>query len=117
MLPSGVEIEEYVDAAGDSPFGDWFASLDPVAAAKVTVAIARVARGATSNLKGVGDGLIEYRIDFGPGYRVYLAWSGKRLVILLGGGTKRRQAKDIEAAKARWTDYKARRRAQLKGET
>ena len=83
----------------------------------MTVAIARIARGATSNLKGVGDGLIEYRIDFGPGYRVYLAWSGKRLVILLGGGTKRRQAKDIEAAKARWTDYKARRRAQLKGET
>lgn len=61
MLPSDIEIEEYLDATGDSPFGDWFAGLDPIAAAKVTVAIARVARGATSNLKGVGDGLIEYR--------------------------------------------------------
>lgn len=117
MLPSEIEIDEYLDEAGASPFGEWFAGLDPVAAAKVTVAVARVARGATSNLKGVGDGLMEYRIDFGPGYRVYLAWFGERLVILLGGGTKRRQTKDIEAAKARWTDYKARRKAQLRGKT
>lgn len=117
MLPSNLEIDEYLDDAGESPFGDWFAGLDAIAAAKVTVAIAKVARGATSNLKGVGDGVLEYRIDFGPGYRVYLGWSGNRLVILLGGGTKRRQAKDIEAAKARWMDYKKRRRAQMKGET
>ncbi|WP_411286979.1 type II toxin-antitoxin system RelE/ParE family toxin [Phenylobacterium sp.] len=94
--------------AGQSPFADWFEDLDPVAAAKVTVAVARIACGATSNLKGVGDGLMEYRINYGPGYRVYLGWSGRRLVILLGGGTKRRQAKDIEAAKARWTGYKTR---------
>lgn len=117
MLPSEIEIDEYLNEAGDSPFGEWFAGLDPIAAAKVTVALARIARGATSNLKGVGDGLMEYRIDFGPGYRIYLAWSGKRLVILLGGGDKRRQGNNIEAAKVRWTNYKARRKAQRKGET
>ncbi|MEY4241362.1 MAG: hypothetical protein RJA14_1058 [Pseudomonadota bacterium] len=110
MLPSGVEIEEYVDAGGASAFGDWFDSLAPVAAAKVTVAVTRIARGAVSNVKGVGDGVQEYRIDSGPGYRIYFGRDGDRLVILIGGGTKRRQDKDIEAAKRQWADYKARKK-------
>lgn len=107
MLPSSVLIEEYVDASGVSDFGDWFDALAPVAASRVTVAITRIARGAVSNVKGVGDGVLEYRIDSGPGYRVYFGRDGDRLVILVGGGTKRRQDRDVEAAKRRWTDYKA----------
>lgn len=110
MLPSSVLIEEYLDASGVSPFGAWFDTLAPVAAAKVTVAVARIARGAVSNVKGVGDGVLEYRIDSGPGYRVYFGRDGHRLVILVGGGTKRRQDRDIEAAKARWADYKTRKK-------
>ena len=110
MLPISVLIEEYLDASGTSPFGDWFDALAPVAASKVTVAVTRIARGAVSNVKGVGDGVLEYRIDSGPGYRIYFGRDGDRLVILVGGGTKRRQDKDIEAAKARWADYKAKKK-------
>jgi putative addiction module killer protein len=118
MLPSGVILEEYLNDAGDSPFGDWFDGLEAIAAAKVTVALARIERGAVSNVKGVGDGVQEFRIDFGPGYRVYFGRDGERLVILVAGGTKRRQDKDIEAAKARWSNYKARKtRAAQKGGT
>jgi len=117
MLPNGVEIEEYLEEAGGSPFGVWFDALPAVAAARVTVALARIARGAVSNVKGVGDGVLEYRIDAGPGYRIYFGRDGDRLVILVGGGTKRRQDRDIEAAKARWKNYKARKAALKKGET
>lgn len=104
-------LEEYLDGSGISPFGDWFDGLDAINAAKVTVALARIERGAVSNVKGVGDGIQEFRIDYGPGFRIYFGRDGERLVILLGGGTKRRQDRDIEAAKARWRDYKARKAA------
>lgn len=70
MLPNGVEIEEYVTNAGASPFGDWFDGLNAAAAARITVAVTRIARGAVSNVKGVGDGVFEFRIDAGPGYRI-----------------------------------------------
>jgi putative addiction module killer protein len=60
-------------------------------------------------VKGVGAGLFEYRIDFGPGYRVYFGKDGETVVILLGGGTKKRQDRDIATAKERWKDYKERR--------
>jgi putative addiction module killer protein len=103
-----IEIEEYLSEDGQSPFGRWFDDLDPQAAAIVTVAIGRLAEGSTSNVKPIGEGAAELRIDRGPGYRVYFGWRGQVLVILLGGGTKRRQQSDIEAALARWRDYKRR---------
>jgi putative addiction module killer protein len=103
-------IREYVDAPGRSPFAEWFEDLDARAAAKVTVALARIETGNLSNVKGVGGGVLEYRIDWGPGYRVYLGRDGARLVILLAGGTKRRQQRDIAAAQERWADYKRRRK-------
>lgn len=109
MLPLGVILQEYLDVTGASPFGSWFEDLDGRAAAKVTVALSRIERGAVSNVKGVGEGVLEYRIDFGPGYRVYFGRDGERLVILLAGGSKRRQDEDIAAAKVRWKDYKARK--------
>ena len=105
-----VEIREYTDETGRSPFAEWFETLDATAAAKVTVALARLGTGNISNVKGVGAGLLEYRIDFGPGYRLYFGKDGDTLVILLAGGTKRRQQKDIEAAQTRWARYKARRK-------
>ena len=73
-------------------------------------AVARMEQGNLSNVKSVGDGVLEYRIDFGPGYRVYFGRDGAVLMILLTGGTKKRQQKDIEAARGCWADYKQRRR-------
>lgn len=103
-------LKEYEDGEGQSPFGLWFTSLDAVAAAKVTVALNRIERGAISNVKPVGEGVSEYRIDFGPGYRVYFGMDGQTLIILLIGGTKRRQQRDIDTAKLSWADYKARKK-------
>lgn len=110
MLPSSViELRYYLGVDGASPFEDWFTALDAAAAAKVSVALARVEQGNLSNVKGVGEGVLEYRIDWGPGYRVYFGRDGDVLVILLTGGTKKRQQRDIETAKALWADYKRRR--------
>jgi len=104
------EIEEYFSNDGRSPFGEWFDDLDSGAAAKVTIALTRMERGNFSNVKSVGAGVQEYRIDFGPGYRIYFGRDGETLIILVAGGAKRRQQKDIEAAQARWADYKKRKK-------
>ncbi len=106
-----LDIRYYLARDGRSPFEGWFASLDRTARAKVTVAIARLGQGNLSNVRGVGEGVLEYRINFGPGYRVYFGRDGEVLVILLTGGTKKRQQRDIQAAIEMWTDYKQRRRA------
>ncbi|MDB5519707.1 MAG: addiction module protein [Tardiphaga sp.] len=106
-----MQILEYIDVAGASPYRDWFESLNAPAAAKVTVALTRIELGNLSNVKSVGAGVQEYRIDFGPGYRVYFGRDGDRLVILLAGGTKSRQQRDIVTAQQRWSDYKARKRS------
>ena len=96
MLPlSVIEVREYLDHRGRSPYADWFNVLAPPAAAKVATAMTRLAQGSLSNVKGARSGVLECRIDFGPGYRVYLGRDGDRLVILLGGGTKKKQQKDI----------------------
>ncbi len=105
-----LELLEYLDAGGGNPFAAWFDDLDATAAAKVTTALTRLALGNLSNVKGVGEGVLEYKIDFGPGYRVYFGRDGERLVILLAGGTKKRQNRDIGQARERWADYKARKR-------
>src|SRR6266446_7907226 len=107
-----MQILEYLDSAGNSPYRDWFESLNAEAAAKVTVALTRIELGNLSNVKGVGAGVQEFRIDFGPGYRVYFGKDGDRLVILLAGGTKSRQQKDIATAQERWADYKRRKKAE-----
>lgn len=110
MLPSlGLDVREYIMANGSSPYAKWFNSLNAQAAAKVAMAITRMAQGNLSNAKSVGAGLQEYRIDFGPGYRIYFGRDGDRLVILLGGGTKKRQQIDIARAQGLWTDYKRRK--------
>jgi putative addiction module killer protein len=80
----------------------------------VTVALTRIEQGNLSNAKRVGSGVHEYRIDFGPGHRVYFGRDGDQLVILLGGGTKKRQEKDIQAARAYWADYKRRKKLETK---
>ena len=104
-----LELRYYLASNGASPFEEWFADLNSAAAAKVAVALARLEQGNLSNAKAVGEGVLEYRIDWGPGYRVYFGRDGEVMVILLTGGTKQRQQRDIDAAKASWADYKRRR--------
>jgi putative addiction module killer protein len=105
-----LEVRYYLASNGSSPFADWFAEVDAAARAKITVAIARMGQGNLSNVKSVGGGVLEYKIDFGPGYRVYFGRDGDGLIVLLTGGTKRRQRRDIKSAIAFWTDYKATKR-------
>ena len=102
-------LREYLDKGGQSPFGRWFEDLDATAAARVTTALARIEQGNFSRAKGVGAGVFESTIDFGPGYRVYFGKDGDTIVILLGGGTKKRQPRDIALARERWADYKQRK--------
>lgn len=104
-----VEVREYLDPEGHSAYGEWFDRLNAPAAAKVATALTRLGSGNFSNVKGVGSGLFEYKIDFGPGYRVYFGKDGETLVILVGGGTKKRQQHDINTALAHWQDYKRRK--------
>ena len=105
-----LDIRYYIAPDGQSPFERWFAGLDPAARAKVTTAIVRLGQGNLSNVKGVGEGVLEYRINFGPGYRVYFGRDGEVLVILLTGGIKQRQQRDIAAAIEMWADYRRRKR-------
>ncbi len=105
-----MDIREYLTLEGDSPFGQWFDDLDPQAAVKVTIALTRMGQGNMSNIKGVGSGVLEYVLDWGPGYRLYLGKDGETVVILLAGGTKRGQQRDIATAKVRWQDYKDRKK-------
>jgi putative addiction module killer protein len=104
------EIRYYVAADGRQPFAEWFAELESVARAKVTRAIVRLEQGNFSSVKSGGEGVFEYRIDFGPGYRVYFGQDGPALVILLTGGTKKRQQRDIDAAHMYWQNYKQAKR-------
>jgi putative addiction module killer protein len=106
---SVLEVREYLDRVGRSPYADWFDRLNREAAAKVAAALARIQQGNLSGAKGVGSGVYEYRIDFGPGYRIYFGKDGDSLVILVGGGTKKRQQEDIATASSRWQDYKQRK--------
>lgn len=105
-----IEVREYLREDGASPYAEWFDGLNATAAAKVATALIRMGQGNLSNAKGVGAGVLEYRIDFGPGYRVYFGRDGETLIVLLGGGTKKRQQRDIETAQMLWKDYKRRKR-------
>jgi putative addiction module killer protein len=108
-----IQLRGYIDANGNQPFAEWFSGLDGNAAARVTTALTRIEQGNFSNVKGAGSGVFECRIDFGPGYRVYFGKDGNQLVILVGGGSKKRQAKDIASAHERWADYKRRKKREM----
>ena len=105
-----MRVIEYLNRDQTSPYRDWFNGLDAQAAAKVTTAMTRMDGGNLSNVKSIGGGVFENVLNFGAGYRIYLGKDGNTIIILLGGGTKRRQQKDIDAAKARWQEYKQRKK-------
>jgi putative addiction module killer protein len=108
-----IELRGFVDEGGRRRFAEWFEGLDGLAAAKVGMALARIEQGNFSNAKGVGSGVYEYKIDFGPGYRIYFGRDGDEVVILVGGGTKKKQNREIDAARERWADYKRRKRREV----
>ena len=103
-------IKEYIDSKNRSPYAKWFNRLNVSAAARVATTLIRMEQGNLSNTKRLGGGVLESRIDFGPGYRIYFGRDGDSIVILLGGGTKKRQQNDIENAQALWKEYKRRKR-------
>ena len=103
-----MRVTEYMRENGSIPFKQWFDKLNAQAAAKVTVALVRLEQGNTSNIKWF-HGLGEYKIDWGPGYRIYLLQDGNDLIVLLGGGTKKQQQRDIDRAKKLLEEYKLRR--------
>jgi len=105
------EIQTYLTAEGAEPYADWLASLaDRHARARVVVRVNRMASGTLGDVKPVGDGVWEVRIDLGPGYRIYYAQAGTRLILLLVGGDKSRQQSDIKQAHAYWADWQHRRK-------
>lgn len=107
LLIPMIEIDVYETATGDRPFEKWFARVDRHARKRILVAFGKLEDGNTGSLKSVGGGVSEIKISFGEGYRIYLGREGDRLVILLHGGTKKRQSEDITKAKQLWRDYLA----------
>src|SRR5262245_12870137 len=102
-------VETYVSPDGRAPFTEWLNGLrDAKARAKIRVRIDRVSLGNFGDRSAVGEGVQELRIDLGPGYRVYFAEVGKVIVLLLCGGDKSSQQRDIRKAKDYWKDYRSR---------
>ena len=100
------EIKEYINARGKSPYREWVNSLKDIKTrARIRQRIDRLELGNIGDCESVGDGVHELRLDFGPGYRIYFGQVGKTVILLLCGGTKRKQQKDIDQAKQYWKDY------------
>ncbi len=106
-----VELRYYSDSLGREPFLVWRADLKQGSCARIDAALLRMKEGNFSQVKGLGGGLLEYRLHFGPGYRIYFGREGQELVILLAGGVKASQQRDINKARAMWQDYKNQGRA------
>jgi putative addiction module killer protein len=105
-----IEVLEYENDSGKNAFRIWIGGLSEEAYSKVLSAIALMEAGSLGDVKPVGQGVSERRIHWGPGLRIYFGKDGQKLVILLGGGTKRRQDNDIKSAQNNWAEYKKNKR-------
>lgn len=102
-----LEVRQYVAPDGKIPFREWLLALTPVEArARIRVRIDRLRLGSAGDCRTVGRGVMELRFHFGPGYRVYFGKQGKQIILLLCGGDKKSQKKDIRTAMEYWHDYK-----------
>ena len=111
MLITPKDVLAFRTHEGRIPFQEWLDDLDDrTAVGRILARLARVRLGNLGDCKGVGEGVFEMRVDHGPGYRVYFGQKGRTLVILLCGGDKRTQEKDIRRAKQHWQDYQERER-------
>ena len=101
-----VQVKEYVTDRGVCPFREWLESLNITTKARIQAPILRFESGNLGDYQPVGSGVFEARLDFGPGYRIYFGVVTNNVLILLIGGDKRRQSKDIAKAKEYWSDWK-----------
>lgn len=109
LEPHPQEVRIYVGKDGQTPYSDWIRSLrDLRGQATIRTRIGRVRLGNFGNCESVGNGVFELKVHFGPGYRVYFGREGGKVVLLLCGGDKGSQEKDIKKAHEYWADYKQR---------
>lgn len=105
------DIQIYVTVSGQEPYAEWLSTVpDRLARARILVRVGRMSAGHMGDVKPLGSGVWEARIDHGPGLRLYYAQAEAHSILLLFGGTKRQQQKDIAQAKAYWTDWQQRRK-------
>jgi len=112
MAAEPIELRIYAAPDGKKPFREWVDALkDFEAQGRILARLERIRLGLLGDCKSVGDGILELRVDTGPGYRVYFGKDGRSVVILLCGGSKASQRKDIANAKEFWKDYRRRKDA------
>ncbi len=98
-------VREYLTGDGKSPYREWLERLDRSVRARVQARVLRFEFGNLGDHKSVGEGVWEARLAFGPGYRIYFGMRGRTVILLLLGGEKSSQAKDIREAKKQWVDF------------
>jgi putative addiction module killer protein len=103
------QLKIYVDKKGDKPFIQWIGSLDPMIRYRVKERLDRISLGNLGDFKSVGDGVHEFRLAFGCGYRIYFAKENQQIILLLSAGDKSTQSKDIRRAKRYYSDYQTRK--------
>ena len=105
VLPRNIDY--YVDSRGREPFTEWLENLkDAGVRSRIRLRLDRVRLGNLGDYRSVGEGVYELKIDFGPGYRIYYGRSLDQIILLLYGGDKGSQEKDIQKAKECWRDYR-----------
>ena len=100
-----VRVREFVMAGGTAPFREWLLGLDRLTRARLQARVLRFEDGNFGDVKRVGGGVLEARVMFGAGYRIYFGRDGDTLVLLLVGGSKATQTRDIRQAQAYWREY------------
>jgi putative addiction module killer protein len=99
-------LQEYITLAGKNPFAEWLHAIrDKTTRARIRTRLSRLRLGNFGDTRSVGEGVHELRLDFGPGYRVYYGLADETIVLLLGGGDKRSQPRDIREAKQHWQEF------------
>jgi putative addiction module killer protein len=102
-----MDVKIYQDAHGNEPFENWLNSIrDKRTLARIDSRLRRVRLGNLGDHRSVGEGVFELRLDFGPGYRMYFARIGNEVILLLSGGDKSTQMRDIAQVKFYFSDYK-----------
>ena len=102
------EVRGYEDERGTRPFEEWLSTLNKKNRARIEARLDRLICGNFGDYKAVGRGVYELRLFFGSGYRIYYAIAGKQIVLLLAGGDKKSQTKDIRKAQSYWDQYRSR---------
>ena len=107
MFATPKEVLAFRALDGRVPFDQWLNELDDKrAVARILARVVRLRQGNLGDCKSVGEGVFELRVDYGPGYRVYFGQKGRTVVVLLCGGDKRTQGRDIRLAKQYWREFK-----------